>query len=31
MELLRAGAASLGLTLGANLRAFETYYCELAA
>ena len=32
MELLRAGAASLGLTLGAShLRAFETYYRELAA
>ncbi len=32
MQLLRAGAASLGLTLGAgHLGAFETYYRELAA
>jgi 16S rRNA (guanine527-N7)-methyltransferase len=32
MELLRAGAASLGLTLGAShVSAFETYYRELAA
>lgn len=32
MELLRAGAASLGLTLGAgHLSAFETYYRELTA
>jgi len=32
MEVLRAGAASLGLTLGAgHVSAFETYYRELAA
>lgn len=32
MELLRASAASLGLTLGAgHLGAFETYYHELSA